>query len=154
MILWGGSRLHLRRPGPLSALLLTVFFAAASLLLVSACSAGGQETQVPANRVHEVCLEGPGQVTLQEAVFAPRKEQRVEKLALLKQQVESKVAIAKDLESEFADSEDARRLAQEAEQYASAVEIYARSGSQFSDALGDAILAEGGFYMACSSAME
>lgn len=153
MILWRGRLPH-RHPRRLSALSPAVVLAAAYLLLVSACSAGGPETRVPANRVHEVCLEGPGQVTLQEAVFAPGKEQRVEKLALLKQQIESKVAIAKGLQSEFANSEDARRLAHEAEQYASAVDIYARSGSQFSDALGDAILAEGGFYTACSSAME
>lgn len=154
MMLWNGSRLPLRRPVRLGALWATVVLAAASFWLASACSAGGSETGVPANRVHEVCLEGPGQVTLQEAVFAPGKEERVEQLEVLKQQIESKVAIAKGLEFEFADSEDARRLAYEAERYASAVEIYARSGGQLSNALGDAILAEGSFYMACSAAME
>ena len=126
-----------------------------ALLAISGCSqqTATMTTSFPAQRVQDVCIVRPADLSLQDIATIEEPGARETKLDLLATQVAARVDLARAMTLEFGESEPLEALVTEGLAYGEAVKAYRQDGDRLGDALGDAILAEGAFFSACSEAL-
>ena len=126
-----------------------------ALLAVAGCSqeSATVSTSFPAQRVQDVCIVRPADLSLQDIATIEDPGARESKLDLLATQVAARVDLARAMALEFSESEPLEALVTEGLVYEEAVDAYRQDGDRLGDALGDAILAEGAFFSACSEAL-
>ena len=122
------------------------------VLAVAACSSAPAAT-VPPERFIEVCLKQPDDIVLADVAFLKDTDTRSAELRRLANQVGAKREKAQNLVAEYGQSVELDALVTTAERYEAALAQYEANAEQFGDPLGDATLAEGAFYAACSAAM-
>ena len=126
-----------------------------ALLAVAGCSqeSATVSPSFPAQRVQDVCIVRPADLSLQDIATVEDPGARESKLDLLATQVAARVDLARAMALEFGESEPLEALVTEGLVYEEAVDAYRQDGERLGDALGDAILAEGAFFSACSEAL-
>ena len=126
-----------------------------ALLAVAGCSqqTATMTTSFPAQRVQDVCIVRPSDLSLQDIATVEDPGARESKLDVLASQVAARVDLARAMSLEFGESEPLEALVTEGLAYGEAVKAYRQDGNRLGDALGDAILAEGAFFSACSEAL-
>lgn len=140
-----------------SRLLLAFALTGSTAIGLASCTGSQSESQpaAPAERIVDVCLERDGDLTLRDAAFVSSEQERREQLDRLVGQVESRLGKIQALVGEYGESDGLNALELEGQGYADAVKAYRADADPdpFSDLLGDAILAEGAFFSACSTLM-